>query len=196
MEIIIFRHGETDWNKEKKLQGHCNIPLNESGVSQARELAIKLQAENLDVIFSSDLSRAKETASIVAELSGLSVEFDTRLREKSFGKAEGLKLQEVVQTFGQEHWDRFRDCSEDSWDFCFAGGETRRQCLNRVLDVFDEVSSLNQYKKIGISTHGGVIRSLMAYAKVLDASTVKVGNCHHFEISFKGRDQLIFTGLD
>jgi probable phosphoglycerate mutase len=192
MELIIFRHGETDWNKEKKLQGHINIPLNDHGVSQAQELAKRVQDKGIEIIYSSDLSRAKKTAEIVAELSNVDIVYDARLREKTFGKADGLNHKQVVEKFGAESWEKFRDCSEDTWDFCFAGGETRRQCLNRVLDVLCEINEQKKFNKVGISTHGGIIRALMAHANILGMGTVKVANCQDYQVDFVKRDTIKF----
>lgn len=191
-KLIIFRHGETDWNKNKKLQGHVNIPLNETGHQQATELAHRLPPASLDIIYSSDLMRAKDTAAKVAHHHSLEVVYDARLREKSFGHAEGLTVNQVIEKFGQEKWDNFRSTSPETWDECFAGGETRRTCLNRVLDVLCEIKDENKYQTVGISTHGGVIRSLMAHGGIKSDSTIVIGNCHEFHVTLKSREELVF----
>lgn len=193
MELVIFRHGETDWNVAKKFQGHINIPLNENGFNQAKELAKRIKSKKLDIIYSSDLARAKKTAEIVNELAKVDIIHDARLREKTFGKADGLNHTEVIETFGEEAWEKFRSCSDDTWDFCFAGGETRRQCLNRVLELFDEIKRENKYNKVGISTHGGTIRALMAHAKVLDIGNIKVANCQNYDVTYHSIDNLVFN---
>ena len=97
-EILLARHGETDWNIGRRVQGHTDIPLNAAGVDQARVLAEQLAAEPLTAVFSSDLSRALDTATAVAHAHGLEVTVDPRLREKNFGpgKADGRRDRRAV----------------------------------------------------------------------------------------------------
>src|ERR1700749_4512270 len=100
---ILFRHGETDWNVEERFQGHIDVPLNENGRAQARGLVEKLAPMGLQVILSSDLSRALETARIAARgLGGIAVEIDPRLREAHLGGAQGLTREEIEKKFGLE----------------------------------------------------------------------------------------------
>jgi 2,3-bisphosphoglycerate-dependent phosphoglycerate mutase len=102
-EIIFIRHGMTDWNIERRAQGQSDIPLNNEGRKQARQLATRLKNSKWDLIFSSDLSRASETASIVADSLGLVVQTDQRLREKHKGETEGTTLEERISKWG-ERW--------------------------------------------------------------------------------------------
>ena len=88
--LLLARHGETDWNRELRIQGSSDIELNELGRQQAQFLAQELTDVELDAIYSSDLSRAKATAAAVAATHGLDVSVDPRLRERSFGSWEGL----------------------------------------------------------------------------------------------------------
>jgi len=88
--LLLVRHGETDWNADGRLQGHTDRPLSDFGRRQAQRLADELDGERLEAIYSSDLSRARETAEVVGERLGLSVELDPDLREKDWGNWEGL----------------------------------------------------------------------------------------------------------
>ena len=88
--LLLVRHGETDWNADGRLQGHTDRPLSEFGRRQARQLAQELADENLDAIYASDLSRARETAEIVGKRLELAVVLDPALREKDWGSWEGL----------------------------------------------------------------------------------------------------------
>jgi len=95
--FYVLRHGQTDWNVQLRLQGSTDIPLNETGRLQARTAARFLEGQSITRILSSPLSRAHETATIVAETLGLPVETDARLIERSFGVFEGLTLEEVAR---------------------------------------------------------------------------------------------------
>ena len=95
--LLLARHGETDWNRDHRWQGHSDPPLNETGRRQAAALAAQLT--DLDAIYSSDTERAHETAGIVAERLDLPVTTDERLREVSFGDWEGLTRAEIDARF-------------------------------------------------------------------------------------------------
>lgn len=106
--IYLVRHGETDWNRDRRWQGHTDVALNEAGRRQARELAEALRDAGLTHASSSDLSRARETAQIVASTLGLSeVSVDPRLRERAFGVFEGLTEHECIERY-PEQWASYR----------------------------------------------------------------------------------------
>ena len=88
--ILLVRHGETDWNLQRRVQGHSDTPLNDNGRAQALALADTLDDVELDAVYASDLARAFETARIVAERRGLTVTSVPGLRERNFGTWEGL----------------------------------------------------------------------------------------------------------
>ncbi len=90
MEILLVRHGETDWNRARRMQGHIDIPLNTEGLRQARALGAALASEKLDAIYSSDLQRARVTAQAVADVHQMTVVIDEQLRERCYGVFEGL----------------------------------------------------------------------------------------------------------
>lgn len=100
--LLLIRHGVTDWNREDRVQGQSDIPLNSEGWQQAAILAERLVAEGVPVaaVYSSHLSRAAETARLVAAAFGLTVAVDPRLRERNSGVAEGLCRHEVEMRFG------------------------------------------------------------------------------------------------
>ena len=97
MYIYLMRHGETDWNVERRMQGRSDIPLNETGLAQARRAAAGMRALPIDRIFSSPLIRASQTAQAVAEGRGLTVERDERLIEMGFGDLEGRLLRDYPE---------------------------------------------------------------------------------------------------
>ena len=97
--LIVWRHGNTDWNAASRVQGQTDVPLNELGREQARAAAPLLAALRPDAIVSSDLRRAADTAAALAALTGLPVRADARLRERHFGQWQGLHLTEVAERF-------------------------------------------------------------------------------------------------
>ena len=102
--LLLARHGETDWNRQLRIQGSSDIELNDLGRRQAQALAQDLTDVELDAIYSSDLARARQTAEPVAATHGLEVRFDPRLRERSFGSWEGLTREDIDERY--EHFKR------------------------------------------------------------------------------------------
>jgi broad specificity phosphatase PhoE len=101
-KLLLVRHGETDWNRDGRWQGGSDTRLNDLGREQARALAEQLDGD-IDVLYSSDLARARETAEIVAAKLGLEVRLDPRLRERGFGSWEGLTMPEIEERFAESH---------------------------------------------------------------------------------------------
>src|ERR1700741_2656837 len=105
-ELLLVRHGETDWNRERRFQGHADQPLNETGREQARAPATDLDGNGIDLIYTSDLARARETAEIVGAQLGLDVVAMRELREIDVGEWEGLTWQEIEERYpeGARKW--------------------------------------------------------------------------------------------
>jgi broad specificity phosphatase PhoE len=160
--LLLARHGETDWNRDGRWQGHANTSLNERGREQARELADGL-TEQIDVIYSSDLARARETAEIVARPLGLEVEIDARLRERGFGSWEGLTHPEVEERDGEAlaRWRVGEGHGADDAEPYDAFAERMRRFLEDVLVRHPD-------ERVLVITHGGSIRVIHALARGLD----------------------------
>ncbi len=156
MKIILVRHGETNWNLYNKYQGHRDIALNDTGRKQAHEIALRLKNDNIEAIYCSDLSRTLETASIIAEYFKLPVNVDPRLREMSFGEWEGLTFTEVYARYPEEYEDWYRNTGT----FKIPGGESPGELLERVWPALLEITRRHA-GTILVSTHGGVLRSLL-----------------------------------
>jgi probable phosphoglycerate mutase len=177
MNFYIFRHGQTDWNKEWRIQGSSNIPLNAEGRSQALALAQKFKAIEVDIILSSDLDRAYDTALAVSQVTNTEVVKDRRLREAFFGEAEGKTVDEIKEKYGADMWENFRKMSSKYKDQCFPGGETRGDSVLRMRSVVDECIKKNTYRNIALSTHGGVVRNLLHSYLPEDAPSLAIPNC-------------------
>ena len=159
--LLLVRHGETDWNRTGRWQGHSNTPLNELGRQQARELAESLGG--VDVVYSSDLDRARETAEILAERLGADVQFDPRLRERSFGAWEGLTSAEIEERFGEAHrrWQAGEGAGADDAEPFDAFGQ-------RVNSFLADVLRRHPDETVLVIGHGGSIRVIHALAAGLD----------------------------
>src|SRR3712207_672560 len=102
-ELLLIRHGETDWNAEKRLQGHLDIPLNATGLRQADALGKALRDEAIDAVISSDLQRAVRTAEPIARSHGISIRIETSLRERCYGALEGLCYPDISARYPEAY---------------------------------------------------------------------------------------------
>ena len=175
--FYIFRHGETDWNRERRCQGHTNTSLNSTGLLQAQQLAQKLLDFPLEVIVSSDLDRALMTGKTVAEMKGVPLIVDSRLREMSYGKAEGMLFEEAVKTFGSELWQQLQSFKKENDHAGFPEGETRLSSRLRFHQVLLELIEKTNHQVIGISTHGGALRNILHSFLPEDQQMLPIPNC-------------------
>jgi 2,3-bisphosphoglycerate-dependent phosphoglycerate mutase len=158
--LFLFRHGETDWNREGRLQGHTDTPLNATGLAQAEALGERLRPHRLEAVVSSDLSRAATTARIVAEASGVPLFIEPGLRETDVGEAEGLLWPDAKTRFGEGLTERWYS----DGDVAFPGGETGIATRMRGLAGLRRFADGQPYRRIGVSTHGAMLRQLMKHA--------------------------------
>jgi len=148
--IGIIRHGSTLWNKEGRAQGSSDIPLDEEGLFEAHKLSDRLGKENWDVIFSSDLLRAKQTTEIISSyIRDVPIYYDHRLREVLGGQIEGTTEQERIEKWGKE------------WRNLDLGIESSESLLVRTNSLIDEIAYKHKNKKILIVSHGSFIKHLL-----------------------------------
>lgn len=184
-KIFIFRHGETDWNKEFRFQGHLDVPLNDTGRKQAEGLIPQLRDKGLQAILSSDLSRAKDTGEILARgLGGIPVHIDERLREAHLGEAQGKTAKEIEAHFGEDLARRWKSSHPSDADVSYPGGETGAQIMNRALLAIREFLIREKLDVIGVATHGGVIRRVMQAILPPGSPSVPIPNCVLYELHF------------
>ncbi len=179
--LFLFRHGETDWNREGRLQGHTDTPLNPTGLVQAEALARRLRPHRLDAVLSSDLSRALTTGRIIAEALGLPLTSDPGLRETSVGEAEGLIWADAKARFGEELTERWYD-----GDTAFPGGETGLATVDaRAGGIAAVRRSRHPYRRIGVSTHGAMLRQLVRHALPPGSPPVRAPNTALFIVRLR-----------
>jgi probable phosphoglycerate mutase len=155
--ILLVRHGQTDWNVDGRWQGALPVELNRIGWSQARALAAHLQGRPITTIYSSDLPRALQTATAIAEMVGVQPILDPRWREFHLGIFQGLTREEIQATYPDE-WHQFR---VDYWDYVVPGGESRRMFQSRVYAAWKDVVLAANGSEIVVVTHGGSIKLLL-----------------------------------
>lgn len=150
--LLLARHGETDWNRDGRFQGHADPPLNDLGRRQAHALAELLAHEHLEAIYSSDLLRAQETAQIVAMQRGMDVILDPQLRERDVGEWSGLTRAEIDERFPSQiqAWREGR----------VVVGETREALSGRVLEAARRISAAHPEGVVLVVSHGGALRML------------------------------------
>lgn len=161
MRLYFLRHGETDWNKERRMQGTIDIPLNEKGRRIAELTAKELSKIPFDLIISSPLSRAVETARIVTGHADIPLRIDVRLRELSWGEWEGLTQDDLKQMGYKEGLNLF---FTDPFQFpCPPGGDSIQQVCERGKQFFEDVTHdpTLQDKTILVSTHGCALRGVL-----------------------------------
>jgi broad specificity phosphatase PhoE len=195
MEIYVFRHGETDWNRDMRWQGHTDIPLNQKGRTQALELVPLLKSLRLSKIIASDLSRALETGTVVAKALGCPLVSHFGFRELGFGEAEGLTFEEIGLRFGPESQSKIRSTDDADLDFSFPGGESKRQMLRRAHQALADLVDPAQDQRIGLATHGGVIRTFLQMCGLKDRAKVTIPNGSLFLFEYQGDGHpLVYRG--
>ena len=148
-EIILCRHGQTDWNVHGRYQGRTDVPLNEYGRQQARDLARRLSEHQIDVVYSSTLERAYDTALEIARPRGLEVRRDPRLDEIDQGLWEGMRHDEIMR----HHPDKLAAWQHHPIDLRLPEGETLEEVRLRVRAALDDMMLLHQGKAICIVAH-------------------------------------------
>ncbi|HMN20079.1 MAG TPA: histidine phosphatase family protein [Ottowia sp.] len=175
--ILLVRHGETDWNRDARVQGHEDIALNAAGRRQARCLAAALAAADpIDAVFSSDLARALETARPCAEAIGAPLQPTPALRERHFGLYQGRRFVDVraEQPAQAERWRR----RDPDWAPP-GGGESLQQFRDRIVPAVQALAARHLDRHIAVFTHGGALDVLYRAATGLglqDARTWQLGN--------------------
>lgn len=187
VQFLLFRHGETDWNLKKIFQGHTDIPLNQTGISQAQSLAEKVRHWQPDVILSSDLSRAFHTAEFCQMEWRVKVLKTAELREMHLGQAEGLHRDDVMKLIGPDMWVQWLGHREEDEHFKFPEGESKHEARMRILNYLEKFSKKHpELKRIAVSTHGGVLKRVTHNLQGVPFEGVPIPNCVTYRLNFDG----------
>lgn len=193
--FYIFRHGETDWNKAKRCQGHSNTALNELGLQQAKTLGSKMTSLPIEIIYSSDLDRAFHTGKTVSEMCGVEIIKDARLREMNYGVAEGQLFEDAIKAHGQELWQKLMSFTPENDSAGFPDGETRKEARERFLEVLYEIIDQTEHKHIAISTHGGTLRNVLHSFLPSNHELIPIPNCVLYTLTYKSREKNFVVDL-
>jgi broad specificity phosphatase PhoE len=195
LPIYAFRHGQTDWNKEGRIQGHLDVPLNETGRGEGRRLARGLRALPIRLILSSDLSRAVDTAAIAlaeATRNGWHPEIpilrDARLREVDLGNLQGLTHTEIHARFGASLSRKIGAKILSDEELRDLGSEPSDSLLERLMTAIDETARRPDLADggaaIALSTHGGVLRRLLHFAGGIEEIGFSIPNAVLFPFTY------------
>jgi probable phosphoglycerate mutase len=177
--LLVARHGQTDWNLQRRWQGHADPPLNETGRAEAQALGETLGGLGVEAIYSSDLVRARETAEIMAARLGLDVQVDRRLREVDVGEWAGLTTAEVEERFPDGH--RRRREGMTGWE----SGEPYEVMERRVVEALHEIAGAHPAGPVLVVTHGGPVRAARAACGGGLDGWRPAGNCDYDEIAIE-----------
>ncbi len=160
MKIYLIRHGETESNKNRRANGQrADEPLNETGRIQAGQLAEALKDEPFDIVFSSPLKRAMETAEIVFNKIADSIVIREELKERDFGDMTGKTWEEMAAEMGLEPTGAKKKDFDQEYDYKKYGGESAVEVHQRLLEFTKELKEKYSDKKVVIVTHGGILRA-------------------------------------
>ncbi len=160
--LILFRHGQTGWNRAGRIQGHLDVPLNFYGRQEAFALRTLVESLGVERILSSDLCRAWETAEIAAR-GRVPITRDARLRETFLGRLQGLTKDEVLRIYPRSEFEaRFPYLSDETVQGL--GGEMPRSVRDRAVSAVEDFLLRSPCRILGVSSHGGVIRRLIQHA--------------------------------
>jgi len=155
-EILLLRHGETLWNIEGRIQGHRDSPLSAEGEAQAEALAARLAAERPDVLYVSDLGRARQTMAPIARATGLVPQVDPSLRERCYGVFEGRTWPEIERDFPEQYAESLTGVPSAKAD----GGESMLEFHDRAVGALTRIADASGDDKVVIVAHGGVLGML------------------------------------
>ncbi|SFZ78922.1 histidine phosphatase family protein [Chitinimonas taiwanensis] len=182
-QLWLIRHGETAWNAERRFQGHTDVPLNATGVQQAKKVAEKLirqhGQQSFSAVYSSDLSRARHTAEPTALAIKLPIRLDARLRERHYGVLSTLTPEEMAA----EHPEAFRHWQQRDPAYVLPEGESLNQFNQRVLDALASIAREHPGQAVIVVAHGGVLDCAYRAAQNMPLSEARQHPLHNASVN-------------
>ncbi|SDK69733.1 alpha-ribazole phosphatase [Natronincola ferrireducens] len=193
-KLYLIRHGETEENANRRFCGWTDVSLNQLGKSQALRLTNAFKNIEIDVMYTSNLRRAKETAEAIKGDKNYPIHEITSLRELNFGRVEGLTIEEIQKNYPEV----YRELENDYVRVKFPDGESLQEMHERVVNALEEILHQHREKHIAIIAHSGVIRSMVAHLITGNISyhwNFKVDHCS-ISIIEKHGDFCVLTALN
>jgi probable phosphoglycerate mutase len=186
--LVLLRHGQTAWNAQRRMQGHSDVPLDDTGRAQAAEVAPYVAGMRPVFVWSSDLVRARETAEPLARAAGVEVVLDERLREYHLGERTGITMDE----YAAAHPDEFRAYRAGRYEVV-PGGETTKQVVARVTEVVQAALTTLEPGECGVVVgHGAALKvsllGVLGWPDDLAATLEALHNCCWAELRDSGVD--------
>lgn len=180
MKLLVTRHGQTDWNIERKVQGSADNPLNSEGINQANQAREVIKNTDIDLIICSTLMRAKQTAEILNKDRDIRIIYDSRIAERNYGEYEGRKSAEVNFTEFFEYYKN-KPCRN---------GESIQDLFNRIFGFLDDLKqNYNNYNRILLVSHGDVYKAINCYFNGIpkdgNVQNLRINNCEFVEYEWK-----------
>jgi probable phosphoglycerate mutase len=173
--LYVVRHGATDWNQSGRIQGHMDIPLNETGRAQARLASLRLAGVQATALYSSDLLRAYETAQIIGQATGLGVVQTPGLREINFGVWQGLSSLQIRE----RDPDVYAARRANPYDVAPSGAETWRHFYDRALQAVRDILAATTAQRVIVVTHSGVCTVIGLHAQGFDCTGKRTFDSHN-----------------
>jgi len=186
--IFFVRHGQTEWNKLRKVQGQIDIPLSEAGIMQAREVAQRLAGHAIDAIISSDLQRAAQTAAIINEYHKHTIKLEPLLREQHYGIAQGMLADEFPSRFQVTA----KTLNQLEQEYSVPEAETYAQLVDRASRALHGIIEDHGGQTVLVVAHNSLMRSLIRHALNNHRLPVEIENCgiahfhHDMQLEFRG----------
>lgn len=192
--LYLVRHGQTDWNVEKRLQGHVDIPLNHQGLLEAKSVAEELQDQTFDAIYSSPLQRAFNIAQIINQKHQNEIQIHADLKETTYGSMEGAFVADYHRVCKDRLVNYQHMNNQDRSHFKpVPDAESYFEVFNRVKPLIQQMIKKHAGRQILVVTHGGLMRSLFAMLTEIDVLKLQIQNGGYLRI--KG-DENHFSILD
>jgi len=176
--LYLVRHGETDWNLQGRWQGQADVALNDHGRQQAQQSAVKLAAIPLEAIYSSDLSRAAETARAIGRVNPAPLVLEPRLREIHQGEWQGLQVGEIQARYADAYHQRL----QNPLMMAAPGGETTQQVRDRALAAVGDLLAAYPRGNVAVVSHGFTLAVLLTHFRKIPFEKVWDQVPHNAEI--------------
>ncbi|MEK2690495.1 histidine phosphatase family protein [Bdellovibrio sp. GT3] len=191
--IYLFRHGQTDWNLLRRMQGHSDIPLNDEGRKQALSLQEFFASHPVEMMFTSDLMRAQQTARIANEKISAPTYVSEKFREVFLGDIEGMTQDEIKETHGEDSWLRWTSHEIKNFSFTYQNGESAHDAIERFKVGLMEICKTHSFQAAGLCTHGLMLKRFLHSLRPDLTEPLPIPNCIVYRINWSSEQGFEFS---